>query len=48
MESKDFIYRNLIVWQKAMAFSKLVYDLVRAFPAEESTHHSPTPTHNSN
>ena len=35
MDSKDFIYRNLIVWQKAMAFSKLVYGLVRTFPAEE-------------
>ena len=35
MESKNFIYRNLIVWQKAMAFSKLVYGLVRAFPVEE-------------
>lgn len=35
MESKDFIYKNLIVWQKAMAFAKLVYGLVRAFPAEE-------------
>ena len=35
MESKDFIYKNLIVWQKAMAFAKLVYGLVRAFPVEE-------------
>lgn len=35
MDNKDFIYRNLIVWQKAMAFSKLVYDLVRLFPVDE-------------
>lgn len=35
MESKNLIYRNLIVWQKAMAFSKLVHDLVRLFPVEE-------------
>ena len=35
MEERDFSYRNLIVWQKAMAFSQLVYSLVRSFPAEE-------------
>lgn len=31
----DFSYRNLIVWQKAMSFSKLVYSCVRTFPVEE-------------
>ena len=35
MSNADFIYRNLIVWQKAMAFSKLVYSLVRGFPDVE-------------
>lgn len=35
MEEKDFIYRNLIVWQKAMDFSIEVYALVRKFPSEE-------------
>ena len=34
-EVKDFAYRSLIVWQKAMAFSKIVYGLVRGFPAVE-------------
>ena len=28
-------YKNLIVWQKAMEMARLVYELVRAFPAEE-------------
>jgi len=35
MEEKNFLYRNLIVWQKAMQFSKIVYSFVRMFPAEE-------------
>ena len=35
MDDKDFSFRNLIVWQKAMQLSKLVYALVRMFPAEE-------------
>lgn len=34
-EMKDFTYRSLIVWQKAMAFSKIVYGLVQGFPAVE-------------
>lgn len=29
------LYRNLIVWQKAMRFVELVYAIVRKFPAEE-------------
>ena len=35
MDDKDFMFKNLIVWQKAMQFSKLVYALVRKFPSEE-------------
>lgn len=35
MEDKDFSYRNLIVWQKAMQFSKIIYSFVRQFPADE-------------
>jgi len=35
MDGKNFSYRNLIVWQKSMAFSKLVYAMVRSFPVEE-------------
>ena len=31
----EFIFKNLIVWQKAMELTKLVYGLVRKFPAEE-------------
>lgn len=31
----DFIYKRLIVWQKAMMFWKLVYAEVKKFPAEE-------------
>jgi len=31
----DFIFRNLIVWQKAMEFVRLVYGLARQLPAEE-------------
>ncbi len=35
MDDKDFSYRKLIVWQKAMELSRLVYALVRKFPIEE-------------
>jgi len=35
MEERDFGYRNLIVWQKSMAFMELVYSLARKFPQEE-------------
>jgi four helix bundle protein len=28
-------YKDLVVWQKGMAFAKLVYGLTRAFPSEE-------------
>ena len=35
MDDKDFCYRKLIVWQKAMELSRLVYALVRKFPVEE-------------
>ena len=35
MDGKNFSYRNLIVWQKAMSFSKVVYAMIRAFPPEE-------------
>ena len=35
MEEQDFQYRKLIVWQKAMRFSKDVYALVNQFPATE-------------
>jgi four helix bundle protein len=35
MDDKDFSFRNLIVWQKAMQFAKLVYALVSEFPAVE-------------
>ena len=35
MDGKNFSYRNLIVWQKAMSFSKVVYAMIRAFPSEE-------------
>ena len=31
----EFLFKNLIVWQKAMKMAKLVYDLVRGFPVEE-------------
>ena len=31
----DFIYKRLIVWQKAMVFWKLVYAEVKKFPVEE-------------
>jgi len=35
MSESSFGYRNLIVWQKAMEFSKVVYTFVRRFPSEE-------------
>ena len=35
MEEQDFQYRKLIVWQKAMQFSKQVYRLIEQFPATE-------------
>ena len=35
MEEQDFQYRKLIVWQKAMLFSKQVYRLIEQFPASE-------------
>ena len=35
MDGKNFSYRNLIAWQKAMSFSKVVYAMIRAFPPEE-------------
>lgn len=35
MEDQHFSYRNLVVWQKAMQFSRFVYAFVKLFPAEE-------------
>ena len=35
MDDSDFQYRKLIVWQKAMLFSKVVYELIKQFPVEE-------------
>ena len=35
MYGQDFQYRNLIVWQKAMQFSKQTYRLINQFPAAE-------------
>lgn len=35
MEEQDFQYRKLIVWQKAMLFSKQVYLLIEQFTATE-------------
>ena len=35
MEDKDFSYRNLIVWQKSMQFTKVVYSLVKQIPEIE-------------
>ena len=32
---EGFIYQKLIVWQKAMLFWKMVYAVVKQFPAEE-------------
>ena len=31
----EFLFKNLIVWQKAMELTKLVYGLARGFPVEE-------------
>lgn len=31
----EFLFKNLIVWQKAMELTKLVYGLVRQFPNDE-------------
>ena len=35
MDDLDFQYRKLIVWQKAMQFSKIVYSLLNQFPVAE-------------
>ena len=35
MEDKDFSYRSLIAWQKAMQFAKIVYAVVDTFPPAE-------------
>ena len=35
MDDSDFQYRKLIVWQKAMRFSKVVYAPINQFPATE-------------
>ena len=35
MDDLDFQYRKLIVWQKAMQFSKIVYSLINQFPVAE-------------
>jgi len=32
---ESFIFKNLLVWQKAVELTKLVYGLVRQLPAEE-------------
>lgn len=34
-ENKPDDYRDLLVWQKGMALAKRVYQITRAFPAEE-------------
>ena len=31
----EFVFKNLIVWQKAMELTKLVYAVARQFPVEE-------------
>jgi len=31
----EFLFRKLIVWQKAMEFTRLVYAAAKSFPAEE-------------
>lgn len=31
----DFLFKDLIVWQRAMQFAKLVYGLVKQLPVEE-------------
>ena len=35
MEDSAFIYKRLIVWQKAMSFMVEVYKLVKQFPLDE-------------
>ena len=35
MEDKDFSFKNLIVWQKAVQFTELVYTQVKLFPDSE-------------
>ena len=35
MKESKLLYRNLIVWQKAMQFTRLVYSIVKSFPVEE-------------
>ena len=35
MDDSDFQYRKLIVWQKAMRFSTVVYALINQFPERE-------------
>ena len=35
LDDSDFQYRKLIVWQKAMLFSKVVYALLNQFPVAE-------------
>jgi len=32
---EDFIFKKLIVWQKAMELTRLVYGIVKQFPADE-------------
>lgn len=32
---ESFFFKNLVVWQKAIELTKLVYELVRQFPTEE-------------
>ena len=36
MDDSDFQYRKLIVWQKAMRFSKAVYEQINQFPTAEN------------
>ena len=31
----DFLFKDLIIWQRAMQFAKLVYGLVKQLPVEE-------------
>jgi len=35
MDDRDYGYRQLVVWQKAMQFVKLVYAQIKLLPAEE-------------
>ena len=32
---EDFVFKKLVVWQKAIELAKLVYGLIRHFPVEE-------------